>query len=103
MYISLAKKYFLILAICTGDCSNGGTCVAPETCDCQDGWSGNSCSDGQVHCEHHNSYNNFVHHADVDECGEGVCTNCTNIVGSFQCTCPDGNTLTPGLTCVGEL
>ena len=48
-------------------------------------------------------YNNFVHHADVDECGEGVCTNCTNLMGSFQCTCPDGNTLSPGLTCVGEL
>ncbi|CAI8026321.1 Epidermal growth factor-like protein 8 [Geodia barretti] len=68
--------------ICTGDCSNRGTCVAPEVCDCQDGWTGNQCSE------------------DFDECAAGVCTNCTNSVGSFQCTCPDGITLSPGQTCV---
>ena len=44
----------------------------------------------------------FDDDADFDECATGVCTNCTNSVGSFQCTCPDGMTLSPGQTCVGE-
>ncbi|MCB9735172.1 MAG: hypothetical protein H6745_21500 [Deltaproteobacteria bacterium] len=32
-------------AVCTGGCDHGGSCVAPETCDCADtGWSGGGCA-----------------------------------------------------------
>ena len=36
----------LLLAICTPVCENGGTCTAPNTCECVDGYSGNQCQTG---------------------------------------------------------
>jgi hypothetical protein len=94
----IVRFFFFYIAICTGDCSNLGTCVAPETCDCQDGWTGNQCSEGQVH--YYSKVSAYDDAADFNECDAGVCNNCTNTVGSFQCTCPDGITLSPGQTCV---
>ncbi|MFA5625080.1 MAG: SUMF1/EgtB/PvdO family nonheme iron enzyme [Bradymonadales bacterium] len=29
---------------CAEACQNGGTCIAPNTCDCKTGWSGNTCT-----------------------------------------------------------
>ena len=44
-----------------------------------------------------------VIYADIDECAQGVCSNCTNTEGSFQCSCPDGNTPPLGqASCIGE-
>ena len=36
------------LAICDFDCENGGTCTAPNTCECVDGYSGEQCEIGMV-------------------------------------------------------
>jgi len=33
-------------AVCSPQCKNGGTCVAPEQCHCTPGWSGDHCNDG---------------------------------------------------------
>ena len=30
-------------AVCTPDCSNGGNCTEPNTCQCGPGWSGDRC------------------------------------------------------------
>lgn len=38
---------FSLAAICEGGCSGQGTCVRPNECDCDDGWRGPKCSDGQ--------------------------------------------------------
>ena len=37
---------FTFIAICTGGCLNGGTCVLAEKCDCSKGWSGQNCELG---------------------------------------------------------
>lgn len=33
-----------ISAVCSKVCENGGRCTAPETCTCQDGWTGDDCT-----------------------------------------------------------
>ena len=38
-----AVDCFSLSAICTNPCLNGGTCTAPETCNCDLGWMGNQC------------------------------------------------------------
>jgi hypothetical protein len=38
----LVSYSFFFQATCQGGCSNGGTCVAPNTCQCAYGWSGAS-------------------------------------------------------------
>ena len=35
-------------AVCTPSCENGGTCTSPNTCTCQNGWSGDSCTNGDL-------------------------------------------------------
>ena len=34
------------LAVCEPVCQNGGTCTAPNICDCVDGYSGDRCQTG---------------------------------------------------------
>ena len=36
----------LILDICDPACENGGTCTAPDTCECLAGYSGDRCENG---------------------------------------------------------
>ena len=45
------------------------------------------------------------HYKDVDECEGNPCNNgtCTNIPGSYQCSCPRGYTLTDSLSCLGDI
>ena len=43
------------LAICDPACENGGTCTAPNTCDCPEGYSGNQCQIGMF-CK------DYLHH-----------------------------------------
>jgi hypothetical protein len=33
-----------ITASCSQACENGGVCVAPETCQCASGWTGQDCT-----------------------------------------------------------
>ena len=34
-------------AICSQSCANGGTCTAPNTCNCLAGWTGQYCTNGK--------------------------------------------------------
>ena len=38
--------FFVIIAECKSDCQNGGSCTAPDVCECQDGWEGDHCGQG---------------------------------------------------------
>ncbi|KAI1883418.1 hypothetical protein AGOR_G00231230 [Albula goreensis] len=64
-------------ALCEGVCQNGGTCVTPETCICQQGFTGERCE------------------TDIDECAEGFVecdsrATCINLPGWYHCECRDG-------------
>ena len=42
------KTYFCFpLAVCDPECQNGGTCSAPDVCDCATGYMGDSCQTGE--------------------------------------------------------
>ena len=38
------------LAVCVPECQNGGTCSAPEVCDCATGYVGDSCQTCEFQC-----------------------------------------------------
>ncbi|XP_070570966.1 multiple epidermal growth factor-like domains protein 6 isoform X1 [Ptychodera flava] len=65
--------------ICGRQCLNGGTCVAPDTCECPPGYSGTTCSTDVNECNHDNG---------------GCEQTCANTDGSYYCTCGAGFTLT---------
>ena len=50
------------VAVCSPECSNSGTCTAPNTCNCTAEWTGSTCDTG----------NNYIHalhefgYADMD-------------------------------------
>ena len=49
-YISIFFLFFFAwTAVCGHGCSNGGTCVTPDTCRCNTGWTGNSCQNGKIY------------------------------------------------------
>ena len=39
---------YLRIAICPRKCENGGSCVAPHTCSCLPGFTGDNCQTGKV-------------------------------------------------------
>ena len=38
---------YVAIAICNSSCANGGTCIAPNTCNCLAGWTGQYCTNGE--------------------------------------------------------
>uniref|UniRef100_A0A3Q3JFM7 Neural EGFL like 2 n=1 Tax=Monopterus albus TaxID=43700 RepID=A0A3Q3JFM7_MONAL len=68
-------------AMCDGLCQNGGTCVSPNNCVCQQGFTGKRCE------------------TDINECktGRNTCANdtvCFNLEGGYDCRCPHGHNCT---------
>ncbi|CAG5120308.1 unnamed protein product, partial [Candidula unifasciata] len=63
--------------VCDEECENDGQCVGPGICICNEGYTGYKC------------------HIDIDECsGRNTCQQkCTNLPGSYECSCQDGFTL----------
>uniref|UniRef100_A0A8C4HDS5 Neural EGFL like 2a n=1 Tax=Dicentrarchus labrax TaxID=13489 RepID=A0A8C4HDS5_DICLA len=64
-------------AMCDGLCQNGGTCVSPNNCICQQGFTGKRCE------------------TDIDECADGFVecdskSTCVNLPGWYHCECRDG-------------
>uniref|UniRef100_A0A673Y3Q1 Neural EGFL like 2 n=1 Tax=Salmo trutta TaxID=8032 RepID=A0A673Y3Q1_SALTR len=64
-------------AMCDGLCQNGGTCISPNNCICQLGFTGKRCE------------------TDIDECFHGFveCDDkaiCVNLPGWYHCECRDG-------------
>ncbi|RXN19755.1 kinase C-binding NELL2-like protein [Labeo rohita] len=64
-------------ALCEGQCLNGGSCVSPDTCVCQQGFTGKRCE------------------TDIDECSDGFVecdsrATCVNLPGWYHCECRDG-------------
>uniref|UniRef100_A0A8C1CNQ5 NEL-like protein 2 n=1 Tax=Cyprinus carpio carpio TaxID=630221 RepID=A0A8C1CNQ5_CYPCA len=64
-------------ALCEGQCLNGGSCVSPDTCICQQGFTGKRCE------------------TDIDECSDGFVecdsrATCVNLPGWYHCECRDG-------------
>ena len=39
--------HYTLLAICDPVCQNGGTCTAPDTCECLNGYTGEHCEIGK--------------------------------------------------------
>ncbi|KAM4614966.1 protein kinase C-binding protein NELL2-like [Polymixia lowei] len=63
--------------LCDGLCQNGGTCVSPDLCVCQQGYTGKRCE------------------TDIDECSDGFVecdsrASCVNLPGWYHCECRDG-------------
>ncbi len=48
-YYFLFNEYAIIfsVAICSPECVNGD-CVSPNTCDCDVGWTGSTCNEGEL-------------------------------------------------------
>uniref|UniRef100_A0A673ZXY5 Neural EGFL like 2 n=1 Tax=Salmo trutta TaxID=8032 RepID=A0A673ZXY5_SALTR len=68
-------------AMCDGLCQNGGTCISPNNCICQQGFTGKRCE------------------TDINECkmGRNTCANdtvCFNLEGGYDCRCPHGRNCT---------
>ena len=42
-YLFICFLFFFLAAVCQRVCQNGGTCIAPNTCKCQPGYSGQWC------------------------------------------------------------
>ena len=45
-----SNKSVHCLAVCDPECQNGGTCSAPDVCDCATGYVGDSCQTGEFQC-----------------------------------------------------
>ncbi|XP_072051649.1 uncharacterized protein [Amphiura filiformis] len=77
--------------ICALDCQNGGFCVRPDECQCENGYTG-------IYCEE-----------DINECElkPPVCIGnnirCFNRVGTFKCACTDPEYILEGNRCIREM
>lgn len=76
--------------------------MLPDVCTCAPGWNGVNCETGENIILLANKMMFGV--LDIDECnGDHVCDHgCTNVNGSFACSCDSGYELQPdGRTCEG--
>ena len=91
---------------CEQNCTNT---VGSYNCSCNAGFSlnsnGRNCTGISVH-EYICIVNFTILHTDIDECAtnNGGCSqNCSNNVGTFNCSCNTGYTLfSDGITCNGD-
>ena len=44
--LTICFLHYTLLAICDPVCQNGGTCTAPDTCECLYGYTGGQCEIG---------------------------------------------------------
>ena len=116
--MSTTAEELIQIEMCTIPCENGD-CIPPGLCACRRGWSGSTCANGvykHTHTHTHTACNVTTtviayyicycyNIADVNECAtnNGGCSHtCTNLRGSFQCSCPSGLFLQPnGRDCRG--
>ena len=78
---------------CDQICANE---IGSYSCSCESGYrlrnDSHGCTGILIIIAHH-KYNSFISHLDIDECAEGTqsCTQiCTNVVGSYSCSCEPG-------------
>lgn len=97
---SLSVKYSLpaLVPICNSPCQNGGTCVAPNRCECLPSWTGPACSVPACQPPCQNGGN----------CTSNVCVCVPGWTGSTcalaQCSvvCPTGTTCVDGSRCESD-
>ncbi|GAB9469746.1 hypothetical protein Gpo141_00007014 [Globisporangium polare] len=94
VFIADSKNHRIrqMTATCTKICENGGTCVAPDTCSCRNGWTGDDCSIPTC------ANGGTCSAPDTCSCGSGwFDSNCTTPVCSQ--TCGNGGNCTSPDTC----
>jgi len=69
------RQFGCLIPVCKKECQNGGKCIAPDRCKCEQGFSGDTCDKDRNECEVENG---------------GCSQNCVNTYGSFRCECSDG-------------
>ncbi|KAK3544622.1 hypothetical protein QTP86_019138 [Hemibagrus guttatus] len=86
-------------AQCDGLCHNGGSCVAPDTCICQQGFTGKRCETAKVQEKEASDASGvlsvLMFNANIDECSNGFVecdsrATCVNLPGWYHCECRDG-------------
>ena len=80
----------LILAVCDTSCENGGTCTAPDTCECLDGYSGDQCENGMIYLlyEYFHVFP-FPYTLCLAIC-DPACENGGTCTAPNTCDCPEG-------------
>ena len=87
----VAMKRYVVLAVCSPSCANGGTCTNPNVCSCVSGWSGATCGTCKfcwiLHIEENLDANVLSFHLVV--CTSS-CQNGGTCTGPNTCTCVSG-------------
>ena len=104
---------FHITALCRPDCDRNHTCIAPDTCVCPTGWTGNGCHIGTCMMILSSRYVVLLSilscislPTDINECEQnnaGCEQDCTNFDGGYNCTCGSQYALATDLhNCLGK-
>lgn len=94
VYLLLIVAFFVCLDLCNGSCQNGGTCVAPNTCSCPRGWTGDFCQTCKIiilllSCIIINFSSLHVFPHTSAQCSPS-CQNGGTCIPPDRCSCPDG-------------
>ena len=104
---------FHITALCRPDCDRNHTCIAPDTCVCPTGWTGNDCHIGTCMMILSSRYIVLLSilscislPTDINECEQnnaGCEQDCTNFDGGYNCSCRSRYALATDLhNCLGK-